>query len=102
MIADPKNTQIFYKPDETFSWFDTSNITNPGIHTVCINNRDSHEKVVYLNFISFPKNKYTNNGNSKKEAQMKAIEQKQLNETHSTMMVNFEMFILKVNCCLSW
>lgn len=95
MIADPKNTQIFYKHDETFAWYDTSNITNPGIHTVCINNRDSHEKVVYLNFISFPKNKYAKQ-NTMDEARVKEIEQKQLNDTHSTMMVKFELVLEKL------
>jgi len=87
MIADPKNVQLFYKQDETFVWYDTPAIENAGVHTVCINNKDSHEKVAYLNFVGFPKNYQSGRNSPYVEKEKKLEDAKQLNQTHDKMMV---------------
>ncbi len=77
LITDPSYKRLYYEEEKTFAWYDNSNVTLNGTYSLCISNQDSHEKLAYVNFISFTKGRI----------QMIADENNEFNKTSTFISV---------------
>ncbi len=76
-VSDPSRQEIYSLKSTSFAWYDNNNITLDGDYKICVKNDEFAEKRVYINIISFAKDK----------AEKKTKEMQQLNDTHTSLEV---------------
>ena len=76
-ISDPNREEIYNLKSTAFAWYDNNEIKLDGDYKICVKNDEFLEKRVYINIISFSKDKVAEKSN----------ELKQLNDTHTSLEV---------------
>ena len=86
-VTDPNRQEIYSMKSTSFAWYDNSEIILDGDYKICVKNDEFGEKRVYINIVSFSKDK----------SSLKSNEIKQLNDTHTSLEVFFYLKQTKHN-----
>lgn len=76
-VEDPTGKLIYSSNSQIYQWYDSTKLNVSGDYKICFGNDEAREKQLYINILA----------NSKHDTVKRIENEKQLNETHTYMVV---------------